>query len=323
MIVPSGTRLVAGEIEKAGARDHAVVLDGPLMGGGPDGSAMRRHIARGLPFYATPAAARTFNDDLDAVSAMGVRLVQGDEVKALLEAGAVLVRSGDLRFAELMEAMRLVGESEPLDGIALAVQDHGQSPPGISDRTFRFEKMAESLARSRHLSGFFHYTEELPSHFTRMKAAADLVGSELPLVVGDTGPAALWGASLAAEKTPCLAVNFGNNHTLMGFVHEGEIDGLFEHHTSMLDPAKMEDYIRRFAAGRLPMAEVFSDGGHGTLTPSVTHDLSTLEIIVTGPRRRRFGCMNLPMSEAALHGDMMLTGCYGLLQGYLAKRVPA
>ncbi len=318
LIVPSGTRVVAGEIDRAASRRLPVVLEGPLMGGGADAAAMRRHVALGLAFYATPDAAGSFNDDLEAVEAMGVVLVEPVDVASIVEAGAAHVRTGDVRFSELLDALKLVGESAPIDGCALAVQDHGRAGPGESDRTFRFEKVAATLARSSRLSGFFYRRDEIPEYFTRMRAAGDLVDTGIPLVVGDTGPSALWGASLAASKTPCLAVNFGNSHTMMAFVDGENIDGVFEHHTSMLDPAKMEAYIRRFAAGELENAEVFADGGHGTLRVMAPLDLSAAEILVTGPRRREFSSMRLPLTQASLHGDMMLTGCYGLLQGYLA-----
>jgi uncharacterized protein (DUF1786 family) len=320
LIVPSATKVVASEIEHATESGSAVVLVGPLMGGGPNASAMRRHVARGLPFYATAAAAQSFNDDLGAVAAMGVTVVEPREVAGLVESGAVRVRSGDVRFPELLKALSLLGEPTTLDGCALAVQDHGEAEAGTSDRIFRFDKMAERLARSRRLADLFYLRSEVPPYFTRMTAAADLMNIGIPLVVSDTGPPALWGASLAAPEPRCLAINFGNNHTLMALVEGESVDGLFEHHTSMLDPTKMEGYVRRFARAELQSGEVFEDGGHGALQVSRPFDLSAVPIIVTGPRRSAFASMGLPLIEAAPHGDMMLTGCYGLVRGFLARQ---
>ena len=200
------------------------------------------------------------------------------------------------------------------------MQDHGLAPAEVSDRVFRFEKLTEALGTSGRLDRLFYRPGQIPAHFTRMRAVACQVDPALPLVVGDTGPSALWGAALAASATPCLAVNFGNGHTLMAVVDQGMIDGLFEHHTSSLDPEKMESYIHRFAFGALKSAEVFADGGHGVLPVSRPFDPAAIEIMVTGPRRRPFASMGLPWIEASVHGDMMLTGCYGLLQGYLAQR---
>jgi uncharacterized protein (DUF1786 family) len=220
----------------------------------------------------------------------------------------------------MLEALRLLGETAPIDGVALAVQDHGLAPSGESDRNFRIGKMSAALELPEGLGALFYRRKDIPDCFTRMRAAADLVPGELPLVCGDTGPAALWGASLACRAGRCLAINFGNGHTLMSFVEGDRADGLFEHHTSMLDAAKMESYIRRFFAGELTSTEVFDDGGHGVIQPSRPYDLATTEIVVTGPRRGDFSAIDLPLVEAHLYGDMMLTGCYGALLGYMARR---
>lgn len=320
LIVPSATRAVAAEIDEATRLGLPVLFEGPLMGGGPNMAAMRRHVAQGLPFFATPSAAGSFDDDLEAVAAMGVTVVQADDVRGSRWGSAVHVQSGDVRFAELVRALSLVGEPAPLAGCAVAVQDHGRAPAGVSDRVFRFEKLTEALAPCGRLERLFYEPAHIPAHFTRMAAAAGLIDPSLPLVVGDTGPSALWGAALAASTTPCLAINFGNGHILMALVDHDSIDGLFEHHTSALDPEQMEAYIHRFVAGKLDSAEVFADGGHGVLPVSHPFDLAAVEIVVTGPRRRRFASMGLPLVAASLHGDMMLTGCYGLLQGYMAHR---
>ena len=87
----------------------------------------------------------------------------------------------------------------------------------------------------------------------------------------------------------------------------------------MLDPDKMLSYMRRFAAGELVGDEVLADGGHGVLPVSTPFGLEDVEVVVTGPCRSRFASMDLRQTEASLHGDMMLTGCYGLLQGFLAN----
>jgi uncharacterized protein (DUF1786 family) len=308
---------VAAEIAEATWAGLSVIFEGPLMGGGPNMAAMKRHVAEGLPFFATPSAAGSFDDDLEAVAAMGVTIVAEDEIASR---DGRRVRSGDVRFTDLLRALSLLGAPGPPDGSAVAVQDHGRAPAGVSDRVFRFEKLTEALMSSPRLADLFHSRDSIPVHFTRMTAVAGLVDPALPLVVGDTGPSALWGAALAAKATPCLAINFGNGHTLMAVVDQGRIDGLLEHHTADLDPTKMEDYIRRFAAGELENAAVFADGGHGVLPVSRPFDLAHIEIVVTGPRRRRFASMALDLVEASLHGDMMLTGCYGLLQGYLAQQ---
>ena len=105
----------------------------------------------------------------------------------------------------------------------------------------------------------------------------------------------------------------------MSRVEHEELDGLFEHHTSQVTPGQMADYVRRFAAGSLPDAEVLAGGGHGVVPVARRFDLASVEVVVTGPNRGRFADLGVPVVEAGLYGDMMLTGCWGLLQGFLAR----
>jgi uncharacterized protein (DUF1786 family) len=345
LVVPSATRVVAEEIGQATRVGLPVLFEGPLMGGGPSTEAMKRHVGEGYAFYATPAAARTFDDDLSVAQSMGVTVISPADAQDVGPAGegspgsgqrgpggVFAVRSGDLRLDDLLQALSLLGELRPLDGIAVAVQDHGQAPPGMSDREFRFQKLAENLSRGdRRLSALFYPRTGIPRYLTRLQAVADSVDENVPLVVGDTGAAAVWGAALAAggaaligRADRCLAINFGNGHTLMAVVEDGTtIDGVFEHHTAALEATAMVDYMRRFATGSLEGRAVFEDGGHGALPVSQPFRLDEMPLVVTGPQRGRFtpglAEAGIAYRDAAIHGDMMLTGAWGLLQGYLAK----
>ena len=79
LVMPSPTMMVYRRLRAATQRREAVLLTGYLMGGGPSQWAARDHVAAGGRLYATPQAARTFNDDLDYVQReMGVRLVSED-----------------------------------------------------------------------------------------------------------------------------------------------------------------------------------------------------------------------------------------------------
>ncbi len=80
-------------------------------------------------------------------------------------------------------------------------------------------------------------------------------------------------------------VNAGNGHTLCFTLKGREIHGLFEHHTGALDPAKLQDYIRRLADGTLTSEEVFDDNGHGGA--AIRRPLKTGAVVVTGPNRLR------------------------------------
>src|SRR5918911_3151232 len=82
MIMPSPTVLVAERVKRATADRAGLLLTGVTMGGGPAHWAVEAHLKAGLPVYATPDAARTFDDDLDRVAAMGVGIVSEDALDA-------------------------------------------------------------------------------------------------------------------------------------------------------------------------------------------------------------------------------------------------
>src|SRR5260370_15253750 len=75
LIMPSPTALLAERVKQA-TRDRVdLVLTGVTMGGGPDHWAVEAHLKAGMKVYATPDAARTFDDDLERVAAMGIRII--------------------------------------------------------------------------------------------------------------------------------------------------------------------------------------------------------------------------------------------------------
>src|ERR671929_2087640 len=85
LVLPSPTVVFADRIRAATAERRAVVLDGVTMGGGPCHWATMDHVRAGLEAFATPDAARTFDDDLDAVAAMGITIVSDDEAVNLAD----------------------------------------------------------------------------------------------------------------------------------------------------------------------------------------------------------------------------------------------
>ncbi|MCL5882574.1 MAG: DUF1786 family protein [Actinobacteria bacterium] len=67
MVVPSRTQMVARRITEATGRGLPVSMSGPVMGGGPCGAALKKHLEAGLLFFADPTAALTFHDDISKV----------------------------------------------------------------------------------------------------------------------------------------------------------------------------------------------------------------------------------------------------------------
>ncbi len=326
LVVPSATQVAGARIAAATARGQTVVFRGPVMGGGAVTMAMKAHLAAGHAFVATESAAASFADDLDRVRALGARVVgegAADEVLRRMPAdAAVEVFSGDLDAAALTQALRLLGVEPAFSAVALAVQDHGYAP-GSSNRVLRFSLWEQAVAERRPIGDLFYEAAAVPPALTRLRAAADAAAAlagGVPTLVADTGPAALYGA-LPDGVGDAVLVNVGNGHTVCLLAREGRVAGVFEHHTSCLDGPGLELRLRRWLAGDLTSEEVRADHGHGAVLASgaAGDDPSQLPLIVTGPRRDLLDGSGLPAEFAAPHGDMMLTGCFGLLRALVER----
>ena len=227
------------------------------------------------------------------------------------------VACGDLDAAALTGALRLLGAEPAFAAVAIAVQDHGYAP-GSSNRILRFSLWEQAVAERRLIGDLFYDAAAVPAALTRLRAAADAAAAlagAAPALVADTGPAALYGA-LPDGVADAVLVNIGNGHTVCLLAREGRVAGVFEHHTSCLDGPSLEQRLRRWLAGDLASEEVRADHGHGAVLASGAggDDPFRLPLIVTGPRRELLAGSGLPAEFAAPHGDMMLTGCFGLLR---------
>jgi uncharacterized protein (DUF1786 family) len=108
----------------------------------------------------------------------------------------------------------------------------------------------------------------------------------------------------------------GNAHTFAALVRGDRLLGIYEHHTGLLIPEKLSDHLGRFQQGRLTNTEVFDDQGHGcAYAPDFTDSGAFAFTVITGPRRRL--AQNLPGVFASPFGDMMLSGCFGLVAAFL------
>lgn len=317
LIVPSPTLLVAERIRRATAARRPILLAGVTMGGGPSHWAAEDHLQAGLPLYATPDAARTFNDDLPLLEKeMGIRVLSEDEAAALQDVERIELRDFDLE--PIRQAFAAFGVSLDLGGLVVAVFDHGAAPPDVSDRLFRLNYLADRLAQENRLSTFAFAADVIPPIMTRLQAVAESAReqTDLPLVVMDTAPAAILGAledpQVRAQGNAVVA-NVGNFHTLAFHFRDGEIAALFEHHTGMLDRPTLEGWLRELAAGTITHERVFASMGHGAwVRERQTGPLDFLAI--TGPRRSLMRGSQLPVYFAVPHGDQMVAGCYGMLR---------
>lgn len=325
LIVPSPTMMIFRRLQAATRRGQAVLLQGVTMGGGPSQWAAEAHLRAGLPLYATPQAARSFNDDLDEVQAMGVHIVSEEEAERLPPTVERL-EFKDFDAAAITRALEAFGVSlKGLAAVAVGVFDHGEAPPGYSDRQFRFDYLDRRIRTANRLSAFAYLADEVPLSLTRMKAVVQSAQNAVPwlegtpLVVMDTAPAAVLGATwdpqVRAQRRSLIA-NVGNFHTLAFRLGPNGIEGVFEHHTGLLDASRLEGLLRALAAGTLTHDQVFEDHGHGALIyhpEPLPLEEGKFGVVVTGPRRNLLRESGLRPYFAAPFGDMMITGCIGLL----------
>jgi uncharacterized protein (DUF1786 family) len=151
---------------------------------------------------------------------------------------------------------------------------------------------------------------------TRMGALREQAPEALVI---DTGVAAILGAlcdpwvkERAGEGI--TLVNAGNAHTFCVNLLGEEVCGIFEHHTHGIDRDHLLPLIGKLREGTLTDEEVFKEGGHGA---RVHRPLPSTYLAVTGPNRKNL----LPDAyQAAPYGDMMLTGCFGLVRAWMKLR---
>lgn len=327
LVMPSPTVLVGGRVEAATRAGKRLLLTGVTMGGGPSAWAVERHKQAGLTTFATPDAARTFNDDLEAVQRdLDVIIVGEDEAAALARQEDVVqveMRDFDLEaIGNAFAAFEVPLDLDPARTIlAVAVFDHGNAPPGVSDRQFRFDYLRERLAAAGHatvagLAAFASRRQNIPPIMTRLLAVAATVPEGIELVVMDTAPAAVLGAlddPHVAAPHSTIVVNVGNFHTLAFTLADGHTAGVFEHHTGLINQAQLEGYIRRLADGSLTHAELFDHHGHGAIVFEPA-PAALDHVAVTGPRRAMLRHSALRPYFAVPHGDMMIAGCFGLVR---------
>ncbi|MCP4428188.1 MAG: DUF1786 domain-containing protein [Chloroflexi bacterium] len=328
LVVPAPTMMVHRRLKEATRRGDSVLLTGVTMGGGPSQWAAEAHIEAGHTVFAAPDAARSFNDDLDEVAAMGIQVVGEDEAANLPDA-VIRLELRDFDFAMIARALAEFGVGlDDLAAVAVAVFDHGNAPPGYSDRQFRFDYITEQLAANNRLGSFAFPAAAAPEIMTRMQGVISSAQDvDAPLVLMDTAPAAVLGAlqdPVVRGRERVLIANVGNFHTLAFRLGADGVEGVFEHHTGLLNQPKLEGLLRGLADGNLKHKDVFNDHGHGALItenqPLVLPE-NGFGVAVTGPRRKMMEGSGLRPYFATPFGDMMIAGCFGLLAG-IADAMP-
>lgn len=309
LVLPARTQIVAAQIRRATSDGVNIYLAGSLMGGGASGEAIERHLAQGLSVAANSDAARTLHNDLEKVRRMGVSVTDDQP------SGARVIRLGDVDLHALRVSLEAHEVAMP-DTVAIAVQDHGYLP-GAGGRAFRSEYLTSLLEDGGEVANMIY--RDPPEYMLRMRTVTrDIPGC----FVMDTGAAAVLGAlgdtNIARHVLTSggILVNIGNLHTFAVAMRGSRIFGLFEHHTAGVTAGWLRELVEQLQAGTLTEEEVLSRGGHGSaFSPDFGQSGSFDFVAVTGPNRRIAD--GLGYYQAAPHGDMMLTGAYGLVEGVL------
>src|SRR5438270_12018447 len=199
MGMPSPTVIIAERIKRATERGQPILLTGVTMGSGPCHWAARDHALVGNAVAVTPEAGRTFDDDLTMVEQMGFEIIDEAEAPQRAEKPDWLhIELQDFDARAIITAMQAFDIDPQVDALAIAAFDHGAAPPGISDRRFRFDFIAQTVRRNPIPSAFAYAAQDTPGDLTRLHSIAhssahylELSGSQpgAPLLLMDTGSA--------------------------------------------------------------------------------------------------------------------------------------
>jgi uncharacterized protein (DUF1786 family) len=305
LVLPTPSKIFA---EKLKTIVGDVYIFGDTIGGGSLGRAILRHLQKGFRVVMEESSAYSIRNDLDEVKSMGIEVGSKPESNHFQE-----LKIQEIDLPLLQNFLSHFGENLNVDVIAVAVQDHGVSPKGVSDRAFRFENMETMLRKDNRPEAFQFSEDSIPGYYLRMRSAVKAVRrtSSTPVLVIDTSFSAILGC--VDEVTgPSLIVNVGNGHTIAALLIDRKIEGLYEHHTHELTPKRLEHDLRLFVRGELSNKEVFEGNGHGVIT--LRPYKGEVSVFVTGPNRDLFKDTSFKFIYAAPGGNTMMTGPLGLVK---------
>ncbi len=315
MVLSAPTIVYSSIVKNYTSLGKNLFFDGDTIGGGALSHAIKKHVREGHRVLMTEKAAYTVRNRLEEVEEDGIEVV--DRCPPNFDGAKVTLR--EIYIPEVSEFLSIFGEDlKDVDVVAVAVQDHGAPPREMSNRIFRFEQLREVLKGVRKPEDLAFKGEEIPRHFLRMNSAFEAVRRSMPevyVLIMDTTLAAVCGCledPHVKSLREFMIVNFGNLHTMAALIGDGEIRGIFEHHTRKLPPKKMRDYLKRFPLGKVTNEEVYYDQGHGVYVFEQLGKVS--KIVATGPNRSLIEDLGVDFYYAAPGGDVMMTGTMGLVR---------
>ena len=314
-VIPSPVKQYSAAVRKATEARRDLFVIGDTVGGGEFSSALKAHMAAGLSVTMTEKAAYSVRNDLDEVMQRGI-VVTKERSPPLGFQGDVLWLQ-EVRLKGIVQFLHESGESGGIDCVAVAVQDHGVSPKGVSNRVTRIERFRQIISKDRRLESLCFKAGNVSDDFIRLRCAAERAKKEMPdasVFVMDTSPVAALGCleDREVDESGCvLTVNVGNGHTLAALFQAGDVLGAMEAHTQVFDPKKLGKFLKGFLSSTLSNEDVFNDGGHGLFRLEERLPKPD-QILVTGPNRMLMEGSGLKFRYAAPAGDVMMTGPMGL-----------
>ena len=319
MILPSPTTVYATKVNEATKSGINLLITGDTIGGGKMTSSILNHLENGLEVYMYKKVAYSIRNDIDEVKSYGIKIIDGDKLPESFH-GKIL-EINEVNINDLHEFLLNFNEDlSDVDVVAIAVQDHGIPPKGMSNRKFRIDFIRKRIVKNPNLESLAFIEDDIPNNFLRMKSAIQASKRELPeskVLVMDTSLVALKGCSLdpaVVKDNIILAVNFGNEHTLAAILIGNIVTGMMEHHTELLTTKEIASFLKKFISGELTNKEIYDNGGHGAFYTSKFHKTKIDSIVVTGPNRNLIKNAGLDYFFATPAGDMMMTGPIGLVE---------
>lgn len=319
MILPSPTLLYVRKIKSA-KRD--LYIDGCTIGGGNLATQLKGHMIKGYSVSMSEEAAFSLYNRLDRVKALGIEIMAEEPIGFHGEC----IMLEEVNLAQIKNFFSLYMEPlDDLDAVAIALQDHGVPSGGISQNAFRLAKFKEQFNQTPEVFSAIYPDYDVPHYYFRMKSAVRSAKNCLPntrIFIMDSTMAAIAGCLYdcpePADK-PVIAVNIGNSHVTASLISDNKIVGFIEHHTTLLDPEKLEEILVKLELGTLTDQEVVVKGGHGAFYLTQPLLKNKPIILTTGPKQLMLKNSRLKIHFAAPIGDAMVTGAFGLVKAVEKK----